>query len=136
MYQETTNRDMNIIAVPKTEENFKIWNEHFNKKNKDAIAAWAKLESSNQVDAVAFFKKFGIYGANKNWIIKKADEPQTLEEHIVDRAFFCSACYEQYSDNFPEDICEERQSFDTMREFADEMASFINRLTSLLESED
>lgn len=125
---------MNIIAIPKTEENFKIWRDHFDENNKDAIDAWTKLESANQVDGVEFFKRFGRDG--KRWLIEKADDPETIEEHIVHRALFASVCYEQYSYNFPCDICEERQSFDDMKEFADEMASFINRLTSLLESEN
>lgn len=121
---------MQISVIPKTEENIAIWQrayKEYDAEKGEWSKEWLDLKESCKTDAVKFYKEHGPDFSRKDFWIEEVDEPKTLIEHIIDRAYF-NGGFEHYSESFPEDMCEERTSWEELYEFASEMGCFIRGL--------
>ena len=118
---------MQISVIPKPEETVAIWHRAYDKKKRKWSQEWLDLKEACETDAVQFYKEHGPDVSMVDFWIEEVDEPKTLVEHIIHRAYFNHG-FEHYSQSFPEDMCESRTSWDELYEMASEMGCFIRAL--------
>lgn len=119
---------MKILAIDLSRgDNRDIYWDRSKKRRKE----WEALreDPENLHDPLEFYRKHGgkrPYGFELDVV----GEPSTFEEALIARIYRNgpNVPYEQACDHFPEDLCEERCGFDSMKGYADEMRWFISGL--------
>lgn len=118
---------MKILAIDLSQgDNRNIYWNRSKRKNK-----WNALRSDpkNMHDPLEFYRE---HRGKKpvGFELDVVGEPSTFEEALIARIYRNGpdVPYERVCDRFPEDLCEERCGFDSMKNYADEMRWFISSL--------
>lgn len=120
---------MKIVAINLTEgNNLEVYCDRKKKREKE----WKALldDPKNSYNPVTFYREYGCYPKYTEIIC--VGEPETIQEKLIQRVYSNSVVYERMSKEFPEDLVEGRTSWDDLKRYADDMASFINELTRMI----
>ena len=100
-------------------------------KSKKRKKEWNALreDPKNLYDPLEFYRKHNGKRPS-GFELDVVGEPSTFEEALIARIYRNGpdVPYERVCDHFPEDLCEERCGFDSMKNYADEMRWFISGL--------
>lgn len=123
---------------------YKIWNnvEGVNdaydrrNRNKKTKEAWQKILDSSESYTAEEWAELGI--SMRHWTYEGyfwhvEGTPESIVEELVNwKLGFSKIDYSSIRKNFPEDLIESRTDWDTMKQYADDLDDFIDKLYSYL----
>lgn len=120
---------MKLIAINLNEGNNR---EIYWGKSKMYRKEWKALtdDPNNQYDPLTFFKENGK--KPMRYEISTIGEPTTIQEKIIERIYSDKSKYEDMFNLCSEDLIESRTSYDELKNYADDMAHFIESLINMI----
>ena len=118
---------MMIIAINLDEGDNK---EYYHGKSRKFRKEWKELlkDPKNHYDPIIFYKNHGR--SPKHYEIIVDGEPTTIQEKLIKALYLDELTYMMI--NSPEDFVESRISYETLKDYADDMKYFISDLISMI----